>query len=247
MKGVEPALPEHAVLLEPVVHLDQRLRTEAVDPALRVLAYVDQPGLPQHPQVPGHARTGDRECLGQHPRAGRMVAQDLQDRAPALVRQRVQHGIHVLQRNASVTYPQGYILTAEVAAQLDARVSVTSRPPVGLVPRPIEPPWLCTTASTMARPRPVPPLSARSASPRANRCTSRSRSSGAMPGPSSATHQRTRPADVEESGPGPASGSMVTSMRPPRPTWRSAFWTRLLNARSSARGSPFTTASPERV
>src|SRR5262245_25937758 len=100
MKGVEPAPPEHAVLLEPLVHLDQGLRTEAVDPALRVVTYVDQPGLPQHPQVPGHARTGDRERLGQLPRAGRMVAQDLQDRAPALVGQRVQHGIH----GANVTH-----------------------------------------------------------------------------------------------------------------------------------------------
>src|SRR5262245_32121142 len=94
MKGVEPALPEHAVLREPLVHLHERLRTEAVDPALRVLAYVDQAGLSQHSQVPGHARTGDREHLGELPGAGRMVAQDLQDRAAALVRQRVQHRIH---------------------------------------------------------------------------------------------------------------------------------------------------------
>jgi len=94
MKGVEPALPEHAVLREPLVHLDQRLRTEAVDPTLRFPAYLDQSGLAQHPQMPGHARTGDRDRLGQLSRARRMIAQDLQNRSPALVRQRVQHRIH---------------------------------------------------------------------------------------------------------------------------------------------------------
>src|SRR3954454_1884613 len=94
MKGVEPALPEHAVLREPLVHLDERLRTEAVDPALRLRAYVDQPGLPQHPQMPRHARTGDRDRLRQLPRARRVIAQDLQHRSPALVRQGVQHRIH---------------------------------------------------------------------------------------------------------------------------------------------------------
>lgn len=81
MKGVEAALPEHAVLREPLVHLDERLRTEAVDPALRLLAYLDQSGLPQHPQMPGHPRTGDRDRLGQLSRTRRMIAQDLQKRS----------------------------------------------------------------------------------------------------------------------------------------------------------------------
>jgi len=44
--------------------------------------------------MPGYARTGDRERLGQLSRVCRMVAQDPQNRAPALVRQRVQHRIH---------------------------------------------------------------------------------------------------------------------------------------------------------
>jgi hypothetical protein len=42
MEGVEPVLPEPAVLTQPLVDLDECLRTECVDPALRVLAYVDQ-------------------------------------------------------------------------------------------------------------------------------------------------------------------------------------------------------------
>ena len=99
MKGIEPVLPEHAVLREPLIHLDERLRTEAVDPALRLLAYVDQSGLTQHPQMPGHARTGDRERLGQLSRARRMIAQDPQNCSPALVCQRVQDRIHGRQRN----------------------------------------------------------------------------------------------------------------------------------------------------
>src|SRR4051794_12875987 len=96
MEGVEPALPEHAVLREPLVHLDESLRTEAVDPALPIPAYLDQPGFPQHPKMPRHARTSDRERLGQLSRARRMSAQHLQNRSPALVRQRVQHRIHDL-------------------------------------------------------------------------------------------------------------------------------------------------------
>ena len=94
MKGVEPALPEHAVLREPLVHLDERLRTEAVDPALRFLAYVDQSGIPQHPQVPGHPRASDRKSLGQLSCTRRVVAENLENRAPALVCQRVQHSVH---------------------------------------------------------------------------------------------------------------------------------------------------------
>ena len=60
MEGVEPVLPEPAVLSQPLVDLDERLWAECVDPALRVLAYVDQPGLPQHAEMPGNARACDR-------------------------------------------------------------------------------------------------------------------------------------------------------------------------------------------
>src|SRR3954470_2364423 len=94
MEGVEPVLPEPAVLNQPLVDLDERLRAECVDPALRVLAYVDQPGFPQHTKMTGHARASDRESLGQLTCTRRVVAENLENRAPALVCQRVQHGVH---------------------------------------------------------------------------------------------------------------------------------------------------------
>jgi hypothetical protein len=37
MEGVEPVLPEPAVLTQPLVDLDERFRAECVNPALRVL------------------------------------------------------------------------------------------------------------------------------------------------------------------------------------------------------------------
>jgi hypothetical protein len=94
MEGVESALPESAVLPQPRIDLDQRLRAECVDPALRVLAYVDQSGFPQHAEMPGHTRASDRESLGQLSGTGRMVAENLENRAPALVCQRMPYGVH---------------------------------------------------------------------------------------------------------------------------------------------------------
>ena len=84
MEGAEPVLPEPAVLAQPLVDLDESLRAECVDPALRVLAYVDQPGFPQHAEMPGHARASDRESLGQLSCARRVVAEDLENRASAI-------------------------------------------------------------------------------------------------------------------------------------------------------------------
>ena len=41
--------------------------------------------------MPGHTRASDRQSRGQISRARRVVSEDLENRAPALVRQRVQH------------------------------------------------------------------------------------------------------------------------------------------------------------
>ena len=65
MQGIEPVPPQCAVFLQPLIDLDERLRPQAVDPPLRLLAYVDEPGLPQNPHVPGHARPSDRQRVGQ--------------------------------------------------------------------------------------------------------------------------------------------------------------------------------------
>ena len=52
VQGVEPLLPQCAVSLEPFVEFGQGLRPEAVDPPLGLLTNLDQPRLPQYPQMP---------------------------------------------------------------------------------------------------------------------------------------------------------------------------------------------------
>jgi hypothetical protein len=58
VQGVQPLLPQGPVPAQPVIDLGERLGTKTVDPPLRLLADLDQPCLPQHPQVrdtPGRA------------------------------------------------------------------------------------------------------------------------------------------------------------------------------------------------
>ena len=96
MQCVESVPPQRAVVLEPFVHFHEGFRPQAVDAPLRVLSYVDQPGLAQHPQVAGDPRTGDRQRLGQLACRRRMVAKYLEHRAPAGVPQCLQYRIHAV-------------------------------------------------------------------------------------------------------------------------------------------------------
>ncbi len=52
MQSVEPLIPQRPVSGKPLIDFGQRLGAETVDPALRLLANLDQPGLPEHPKVP---------------------------------------------------------------------------------------------------------------------------------------------------------------------------------------------------
>jgi hypothetical protein len=61
VQGVQPLLPQGPVSTQPFIDLGERLRAEAVDAPLRLLANLDQTRLTQHPQVPGHARAGNRK------------------------------------------------------------------------------------------------------------------------------------------------------------------------------------------
>jgi hypothetical protein len=45
VQGVQPLFPKDPVSAQPLVDLGERLRAEAVDPPLRVLANLDQPCL----------------------------------------------------------------------------------------------------------------------------------------------------------------------------------------------------------
>jgi hypothetical protein len=55
LEGVEAAGELCAVRLEPLVEFPQRLGAQTVQPTLRVAADLDETGVAQHLQVPGHA------------------------------------------------------------------------------------------------------------------------------------------------------------------------------------------------
>ena len=63
LERVESTVPEPAVPTKPLVQLRQRLRIEAIHPALAVGANRDQPGLSEHAQVPRDRRLRERELL----------------------------------------------------------------------------------------------------------------------------------------------------------------------------------------
>jgi hypothetical protein len=56
LERVETAGQLGAVGLEPLVELPEGLDADAVEPALRIAADLDEARLAQHLQVPGHAR-----------------------------------------------------------------------------------------------------------------------------------------------------------------------------------------------
>jgi hypothetical protein len=92
---------------QPLVNLGQRRGAEAVHPSLRLLADVHQPGLPQHPQVPRHARPGNGQQGRQLARGGRAAGQGLEHCPPALVGQCPQDGFHGLNVPSQLRNGQG--------------------------------------------------------------------------------------------------------------------------------------------
>ena len=103
MQGVESLLPQRAVAAKPLVYFCERFGAKAVDPPLRLLAGLDQPGFPQHSQVAGDARTSDRQQRRQLARSRRAAGQRLQQRPPALVGDRPQNSFHAPNRTKTVT------------------------------------------------------------------------------------------------------------------------------------------------
>jgi len=47
MQGIQPLPPQRPIPLQPLVDLGERLGAKTVDPALRLLAKLDQPRLPR--------------------------------------------------------------------------------------------------------------------------------------------------------------------------------------------------------
>jgi hypothetical protein len=61
---------------------------------LCVLAGLDQAGLTQHPEVPGHPGSGDGDHRGQFVHRRRVITEGLEHRAAMLVGDRVKDSIH---------------------------------------------------------------------------------------------------------------------------------------------------------
>jgi hypothetical protein len=94
VQGVEPLFPQGPVPGKPFIDLGERLGAQAVDPPLRFLANLDQPCLPQHPEVPRHPWPGDRQQRCQLAGGDRAAGQCVQHGPPAFVRERPQNSFH---------------------------------------------------------------------------------------------------------------------------------------------------------
>src|SRR5882757_1428352 len=83
-QGVQVRSPVAAVPAQPLIDLRQAVRAQRVDPPLGIRPDLNQPDLPQHPQVPRHSRLGEVRQRGDQ-LAGRPLAtrQQIQQRAPA--------------------------------------------------------------------------------------------------------------------------------------------------------------------
>lgn len=93
-KGVQPLLPQGPVRVQPFIDLGEWLGTKTVNPPLRLLANLNQPDLAQDPQVSGYPWASNRQQRRQLTGGRRTTNQGLQQRSPALVRQRPQNGFH---------------------------------------------------------------------------------------------------------------------------------------------------------
>jgi hypothetical protein len=61
LEGVEALAPERPVGLQPPVDLGQGLGLQGIEASLGIDADPDEPGVPQHPQVLGHAGLAEAE------------------------------------------------------------------------------------------------------------------------------------------------------------------------------------------
>jgi hypothetical protein len=59
VQRVEPLRPQASIPGEPLIDLCKRFGPQSVDPPLCLLPNFDQPGFPQHTQVPRYTWPGD--------------------------------------------------------------------------------------------------------------------------------------------------------------------------------------------
>lgn len=95
---VEAGAPERAVRVQPFIEVGKRLGADPVQAALSVDARVDQPRLPEHPQVLGDRRLAQAEAIDELPDWLLAVAKHLENREAArlsedLERRKLSHDI----------------------------------------------------------------------------------------------------------------------------------------------------------
>jgi hypothetical protein len=95
-EGVEPAGPKSSVGPKPLIYLDERFGTQAVEAPLRVVTDLDQAGLAEHPKVLGDARLTEREVFDQLPDWSLAFAQQVEDTPPGGFSQDLERRYHTL-------------------------------------------------------------------------------------------------------------------------------------------------------
>lgn len=79
VQALEVAFPKAPVSLQPNLKLLERLGPQGVNPALRVDANVNQPGITEHAQVFGDLRLAETQAADHVPDGPRAVTQELDD------------------------------------------------------------------------------------------------------------------------------------------------------------------------
>jgi hypothetical protein len=82
-EAIQVSRPQLAVGGEPLVELGERLRSDAVQAALRIRASLDEPGVLENAKVLRHRRLADAELLDELPDGPLAVAEEVEDRQPA--------------------------------------------------------------------------------------------------------------------------------------------------------------------
>ena len=82
LERIEPAGPVGAIGLQPRVQFHQRLWTQAIEPALRIAADVDQAGVTQHLEMSRDTRLMHADELDQVIDRALAVANGIEDASP---------------------------------------------------------------------------------------------------------------------------------------------------------------------